>query len=194
METVYTILREWLSRCWDTTFWGWLITVSYSLAIFASLYYLKRINRTIDQEKHLLWKYIAGFLIIMGINKQLDFQILLTIIMKMVSHAYDWFEYRRLVQAYFAKGIILIVCFVGISLLYRTRHVLKKSMGELAGCAILLGFGLIRTSSINHIEKAMVLEHNKISHIHAIELVGIAVILIALFNNLKLERKNSSSA
>jgi len=193
METVYTIIREWLLNCWDTTFWGWVITASYGLAIFASLYYLKRINRTIDQEKHLLWKYIAGFLIIMGINKQLDFQILLTIVMRMFAHAYDWFEYRRLVQVYFAKGIILIVCVVGISLLYRIRHILKQSLGELAGCAILLGFALIRTSTISHIQKARVLENEKISHIHAIELLGIVVLLITLFNNLKLERKDSPS-
>ncbi len=193
METIFTILVQWLTNCWDTTFWGWLITFCYGLAIITSLYYLKDISRTTHQEKHLLWSYIVGFLILMGINKQLDFQILIKIVVKMSAEAYGWFEYRRLVQAYFAKGIVLIVCVAGISLLYRTRHVLKQSLVELTGCAILLGFALIRTSSINHIRKARILEDDKISHIHAIELLGIVVILIALWNYLRFRRKESST-
>ncbi len=120
----------------------------------------------------------------MGINKQLDFQILLKIVMKILAQDYGWFAYRRLVQVYFAKGIVLIAAVLGISLLFRIRHIIRQSIIELFGCIIILGFALIRSSSINHIERAQVLEYETISHIHAFELLGIMIVVGALYKYL----------
>ena len=180
MDTISVAVEEWASRLGDTTFWGRLITVFYGITIIASLYYVIILGRNHEPEKKTLWICITAILIVFGINKQLDLQILLTIAGKAVASAEGWLEYRRVVQEYFAIGMFSCIGLVGIIVLWYTKRIIVESWLELMGMSILLGFVLIRTGSISHVNIAVRLEQ-KISHIHAIELLGILIIFAAVY-------------
>ena len=181
MDTVSVLLEQWAGRLGDTTFWGWLITLFYGIATIAAVYYVIILSRSHATEKKILWICITVVLIVFGINKQLDLQILLTIAGRAVASAQGWLAYRRVVQKIFAVGIFGSIGMAGIVALWYTRRVLVKSWLELLGTAILLGFVLIRTASMSHVNKAIRFEQNRISHIHAIELLGLLIILAAVY-------------
>jgi hypothetical protein len=185
MNRVIGFLSEWLSRSGDTTFWSWVITILYAITIFVSVYYVVKIKGKESRDKRFLWICISLFLIGMGINKQLDLQILLTMAGSFIAEHQGWYEYRRVVQKIFTIGILVCVSAAGGLILFRIRTIIRQSIVELSGVAILAFFAIIRVGSINHLNKAIAFEQEKVSHIHGIEFAGIAIILLALLHHLK---------
>lgn len=185
MNRLLSFLSEWLSRSGDTTFWSWVITLLYAITILGSVYYVIKIRGEENGDRRFLWIAISLFLVGMGVNKQLDLQILLTMVGSFIAEHLGWYEYRRVVQKIFTIGVLVCVSGAGGLILFRIRRIIRHSLVELSGAAILVFFAAIRMGSINHLNKAIAFEQEKISHIHGIELAGLAVILFALLNNLK---------
>jgi hypothetical protein len=190
MDTISVLLEEWTGRFGDNDFLGWLITFCYVITVLASLHYIIILSRNQEPQKKTLWICITVFLLILGINKQLDLQTLFTITGRAVASAEGWLEYRRIIQEYFAIGIFSCIGLLGIIVLWYVRKILVASWLELMGTSILLVFVLIRTASISHINKAMRLEQG-ISHIHAIELLGLLIILAAIYFHIFRDKKQS---
>ncbi len=193
MDTVSVLIEQWAGRLGDTTFWGWLITLFYGIAAIISVYYVILLHRNHATEKKILWICITTVLIVFGINKQLDLQILLTIAGRAVASAQGWLEYRRVVQKLFAVVITGGLGLTGIGVLWRTRKILLESWLELLGTGILLGFVLIRTASMSHVNSAIRLEQNRLPHVHAIELLGLVIILAALYLQIIRAKKKSTT-
>jgi hypothetical protein len=185
MNRLLSFLSEWLSRSGDTTFWSWVITILYAITIAFAVYYTVKIKGKENRDRRFLWVCISVFLLGMGINKQLDLQILLTMAGGFIAEHLGWYEYRRVVQKIFSIVILVCVAGAGGLILFRIRRIIRQSIVELSGVAILASFALIRVGSINHLNRAIAFEQEKISHIHGIEFAGIAVILFAVLRQLK---------
>ncbi len=184
MTRVLLFISRWINQSGDTTFWSWVITFFYAVTIITSLYYLYKLKGENTREKRFLWYCIVVFLIIMGINKQLDLQIFLTMSGRFIARHIGWFERRRIIQAYFTIGIILFFSSTGIYILYKIRTIIRQSLVELAGATTLLFFAVIRAASFNHIGFAVSFENHTISRIHGLEMTGLVLILCACVYNL----------
>jgi uncharacterized membrane protein YhdT len=185
MNCLLSFLSEWLSRSGDTTFWSWVITLLYAITIVVAVYYVVKIKGKESSDKRFLWICISLFLIGMGINKQLDLQILLTMAGSFIAEHLGWYEYRRFIQKIFTISLIICLSAAGGMILFRVRKIIRQSIVELSGVAILVFFAVIRAGSINHLNKAITFEQEKVSHIHGLELLGLAVILFAALYHLK---------
>lgn len=174
------IIDEWISDIGDTTFWGWLITLLYIVSVIASYYYLQRLKRAGNRPMIVLWKCILVLVLLLGINKQLDFQTLMSAAGRAISTSQGWYEHRRFVQACFAKMIFAFCGIFCVGVIYTIRTVLLQSVLELLGATVLIVFTLIRTSSLSNLHKAQQLRFDHIPHIHALELLGLLLILSAI--------------
>lgn len=178
MDKIITFLSVWLSKSGDHTFWSWVITFMYILVIIMSIYYTGKIRG--EKEKHFFWVCISVFILAMGINKQLDFQILLTMIGKSIAWDLNILDFSRLIWKTLAVGIFVSVVISGIFILYKSRKILRSEKLSLGGVTIMLLFTLIRVGSISHIRLAMFVQYYLISKIHAVELLGLLLICLSL--------------
>jgi len=178
-------IEEWVSDFGDTTFWGWVITVTYGLCAIASYYYIQCLKRVGSRHRLMLWRCIFVLVLLLGINKQLDFQTLIATGGRAVSSSQGWYEHRRWVRTCFAKTMIVSLFACCSVILFKTRRILRKSVLELLGAGVLIAFTLIRTGSLTQLHKAEQLRFSEIPHIHALELLGLLLILSAIGLGLK---------
>lgn len=185
MNIVLADLHEWVAAIIvDISFWSCVINIAYILLFILSIYYVRRIKSNGNKELRVLWIFIAGILLLLGINKQLNFQTLLIIIGRSLANKQGWIENRRMVQEMFAIAFafgIFVLCTI---MIFRIRHILLKSWVEISGVGILFAFTLIRAGSIDHIHKIEKVE-SMLTHIHGLEFVGILIIFLALHRNFK---------
>lgn len=117
----------------------------------------------------------------MGINKQLDFQVFLTMFGRGLARHQGWLEHRRTVQCIFAITAIACASISGLLFIFRIRRIIKDSIIELTGVSILAFYAAIRVGSMNHLSSAVSFEKSVFSRVHGIELAGLIVILFAVF-------------
>lgn len=185
MGTLLADLHEWVSSILsDFTMWSWIINIAYILVFILSIYYIRCIKTTGNKELKFLWIFIAGILLLLGINKQLNFQTLLIIFGRSLANSQGWIENRRMAQELFAITFGIGIAVLSAIIIFRIRRILLMAWIEIFGIAVLLAFTLIRAGSINHFHKTEKIEAAFI-HIHAVEFAGILIILLALYRNLK---------
>jgi len=161
----------------------------YVVCAAGSYYYLRVLKRTGNRPKVLLWRCIFALILLLGINKQLDFQTLLSNVGRAISSAQGWFEHRRLVQGGFAAVLMVsALTFAGV-ILYKTRSVLRRSILELSGVGVLILFTLIRTSALTHLGDRWRLDD--IPRIHAMELLGLLLLASAIALGLRKHKQQT---
>jgi hypothetical protein len=185
MDSLSANLHEWaLSIKGDFSIWSWVINIAYIISLMVSIYYIRRIRNIGSKEFRFLWICIASILLLLGINKQLNFQTLLIILGRSLAYKQGWIENRRAVQELFVIAFGIGIAIFGAIIIFRIRRILLSAWLEISGIAILLIFTLIRAGSIDHIYKTEKIE-TAFTHIHAIEFAGILIVLAALFRNFK---------
>lgn len=177
MTKVLTFLSRWISQSGDDTFWSWVITLMYIVILALSIYSVKNIKT--QKPQRILWICITIFLTAMGINKQLDIQILVIMVGKFIARHLGLLEYRSAIYIIVALGLLLCMVAAGIFILSRTRMILRQSILAISGIAILMFFVLIRALPI-HIAK-----------IHALELLGLIFILVDRIIYIRNLKKNT---
>lgn len=188
MNRIMYFIDRWLSRSGDTTFWSWMITALYVLVIILAFRYLKKIRS--DRDYHMLWLAISIFLLAMGINKQLDIQTLF-----LMSGRYTFFKLGLWRYGRTAIKILALLIFGGTAfailwVFIRTRPVLHRAKSAVAGVLILIFFALIRAGSMLGIRDILIIQYI-IWHIHALELLGLLLILLSLAMNFRSIKKGS---
>jgi hypothetical protein len=183
MELLSADLHEWIaSVVSDFTVWSWVINIAYILSFILTIFFIRRIRNLKNKELRFLWICIAAVLLLLGINKQLNFQTLLIIVGRSLADKQDWVENIRKIQALFTAVFCLGIAVTGTLVLFRIRRVLSIAWIEITGIALLSVFTIIRAGSINHVGKVEKVA-NMFNHIHAIELAGILIIVFAMFRH-----------
>jgi hypothetical protein len=150
----------------------------YVLTFILSVYYIK--YSKIEGQKAFLWKCITLFLLVMVINKQLDIQILISMIGRFTARHLNLYHYRR--DIYAAVILILLISMIVllIFVFIKTKSVISQSRLALSGVILLMVFVLVRASRI------------WIPKVHGMELSGLILIFIDLclsFKRLQNEKK-----
>ena len=106
-------------------------------------------NRSLEFSR--IWGSLALFILLLGIDQQLDLQTLLIQSGRALAETEGWYAYRRLVQrvffGLFAFGFLLFVSLAA----WRRRVFLKRNRLVTLGLVILIGFVLMRAADFNHV-------------------------------------------
>ena len=110
----------------DATPLGWLITVGYLLTAVRSILAARAAKSFRSEATAHPWWWIAGFALLLGINKQMDFQTLFIEWGRAASRSLGAYEHRRLIE----RGFLIVA---GISVLLLMAHWIRHYRGFVRG-------------------------------------------------------------
>ncbi len=123
------------------------------------------------------WWLLLLAMLVLGINKQLDLQSLLTAVGRRLAHEQGWYQDRQVVQRAFILGVAIVGA-GGLALLaVLFRSVLLRRPLAAIGLVFLYGFVLIRAASFHHVDAFLKDEILGIRMNWLLELGGIACVL-----------------
>ena len=181
--------EQWRPHIGDPTAIGWVITIAYFLTFILCLWAGIAAQK---HEKRGLLIGIALLLLLLGFNKQLDLQTLLTIIGRHVAKEQGWYYIRRSVQFLFVVLFTLIVLFSLIMWARWMKRRWRQYGLHFSGTVLILLFIIIRAASIEHVSLKLTTQNNSGLHmiISLFELGGI--LIVGLGSVLCLHRINVS--
>lgn len=170
---------------------GWLTVAFYFLTAILSL--RKAILLRKNQTDFRFWSILALFLLLLGINKQLDIQSFFTEIGRVISRKQGWYQDRRSVQFFF---VLIFGCFAFFTIAC-VWWVLRKKwriyLTPLCGFLFLIAFIVIRAASFHHFDKFLNFRTFGARMNWVLELGGISILffstLVKIRNN-KIEIRN----
>lgn len=172
---------NWSPGIGDPTLMGWLTVALYLTAAMLTW----RVAQSLGEEAKasrpdlLIWRGLALFLLVLGVNKQLDLQSAFTELGRVLAHLQGWHEQRRLVQFGFIVAVGGMALIAAIVLLAWARRVQGATRLALIGAIWLVGFVVIRAASFHHIDELI---HSRVLAIKwnwILEISGIALIILA---------------
>jgi uncharacterized membrane protein YqjE len=132
---------------------SWINTLFYGCSFVTAIY--KR--KSLKNEQHSygdqhFWLFLIIVLFALGINKQFDFQTALIEAGRQIAQYGNWYEKRRLVQAWFGYGLCGVIIFFLFTMLMRlsTRQFWRHNALAAIGLGILCIYVVVRTASISH--------------------------------------------
>jgi hypothetical protein len=143
----------WQLRFDNPDFRGWAVVAGYVMAAVICARTAWILGKREGEEKRgaTVWWLLASGLLFLGINKQLNLQTLLIVLVRQAALAGGWYAQRRLTQRVFSALLTL----AGLTALWilraRFRPFFAANPRVFAGMLIMVLFVLVRTASINHI-------------------------------------------
>jgi hypothetical protein len=159
----------------DPSGFAWFIVAAYfagALAAFAA-------SRSASRIEARFWVGVSLLLILLGFNKELDLQSLLTEFGRTLTRAIGIYEQRRLLQGLF---LLLLGGAATFGILRLTRMLRRSSVPAktaAAGIVMLFTFILLRAASFHHIDEWVTVDVRGLRSGWWLELVGIVVIALA---------------
>lgn len=141
---------RWHAGIGDASIFGWLTVAFYVLAAARCL--VKANASRKFGGYYQFWIYLAVFLLLLAINKQLDLQSWLTEFVKDNALVNDWYLYRRRVQFAFilALGLGMLTALFSIRLFLANSW--RHNKLTWWGIILLCTFILIRAASFHHFD------------------------------------------
>jgi hypothetical protein len=158
----------WNPKIGDPSLLGWLAVTGYILAGLACL------SVILKGERRGFWIGLLIFLVILGLNKQLDLQAAVPLFGKCVAKAQGWYEGRRILQ----YGVVLVLLIGSAWTLWRIARSMQGIRLAVAGLCLILAYIVIRAITFNHVAEALGLPEIPYAIRALIELAGIALILL----------------
>jgi hypothetical protein len=151
---VSEIITFWIDRSGDLYISSWINTIFYACSFVAAIYKQRSFkdNQNSYGERY-FWLFLVFVLFALGINKQFDFQTMLIEEGRRIAQAGNWYEKRRLVQAWFAYGLFGVVATIMSVMLIRlsTREFWRHNTLAAIGLSILCFYLVLRTTSMSHV-------------------------------------------
>jgi hypothetical protein len=193
----------WTPRIGDPSIMGWVTVAAYFLAAIACGFAARAERRlsVVGRVVHPIFWKLDGFRIapttgakspgrratfwwllllamaVLGINKQLDLQSLLTAVGRRLAHEQGWYQERQVVQRAFIAGVAIAGA-GGLALLaVLFRSVLLRRPLAAVGLVFLYAFVLIRAASFHHVDAFLKDEFLGIRMNWLLELGGITCVL-----------------
>ena len=154
---------------------AWIIVAAYFVGAILA-YWASR--KAVRRERR-FWIATAVLLVLLGLNKELDLQTLVTTEGRDLAKSFGWYEQRRLVQGAFLL-VLAIAAVIGVGALLKWLRRSPPAMKSAAvGIALLLTFILMRAAAFHHIDEWVTIDIAGLRSGWWIELAGIAVIAIS---------------
>lgn len=156
---------RWRPGIGDPSLLGWATVASYAVAAWLCREAARRAGRTAHTVARLapvhaadqralaaFWTGACALLVLLGVNKQLDLQSLLTQVGRDLAIAQGWYETRHRVQVAFVAGLAGLGALAGAGVAWRLRRVLGRVAGPLLGLAAIAVFVVVRAASFHHVD------------------------------------------
>lgn len=156
---------RWRPGIGDPSLLGWTTVGAYAVAAWLSWEAARRAARTAQTVARLapvhaadqralaaFWTGACALLLLLGVNKQLDLQSLLTQVGRDLAIAQGWYETRHRVQVAFVVGLAGLALLAGAGVAWRLRRVLGRIAGPLLGLAAIAVFVVVRAASFHHVD------------------------------------------
>ena len=141
---------RWHAGIGDATIFGWITVALYLLAVARCV--VKAVASKKFGGNYQFWLYLAAFLLLLSINKQLDLQSWLTELVKDNAVGNGWYKHRRPVQIAFiaALGLGMLIALLSLRLFLANswRHNKLTWLGIIFLCT----FILMRAASFHHFD------------------------------------------
>lgn len=163
----------------DLSLLGWAVFLAY-FAVAALCYRAAALCwREGDPSRRLCWFWVslAGILVLLGVNKQLDLQVWLNAFGRQLAESEGWYPNRRLAQVTFFAGFSAVVVSGGLWMLWLAHSQLRRVLGVLLGMMALGTFLLLRAISFDVVDLRTYLWGIKLHEI--LEMLGICLIGVA---------------
>jgi hypothetical protein len=186
---IYAILSIPESHYWhfqfnDDTRGGWLASLLYLILIFLCWRTFARRYAAREDHRALpagFWLALSLGVTALGLNKQLDLQVLLFDIGRAIFTAEGIIEYRFVVEG--ALVVIAAIGVIGLAV-YLWPRAARASTPErlvLIGTAALIGVIFVRFASINHVKVGETLSQHR--PILALEILALAFLSFAVWRD-----------
>ena len=146
---------HWRPGIGDPTLMGWLITAAYLIASVlcgVCAWRTDRISPIYRSRQHCaFWWCLAVIMLLMGVNKQLDFQCLIIAVGKEMALAQGWYSQRRIFQMWFIAGIAISGMILLIWLGWKLKRQWRQYGLALVGVLLLITFVSIRAAPLDHV-------------------------------------------
>ena len=186
---------NWSAGIGDPTIIGWVTVIAYLLCAALCFWAASRrmpiiyLREEVDTNPKKFWLSLGVFLVLLGINKQLDLQSLLTEVGRVMVAQQGWIQYKRKIQLAFIVGIAvlgLMASLLCMRWLRRTHFAVKFG---LLGFILLLVFVLIRASSFHHMDSFLGVTFGGANMNWILELGSLGIIFIAALTSLLMPQK-----
>src|SRR2546421_12761008 len=175
----FTSEDHWQAGIGDPTVMGWVTVVAYFTAAFLCWSATLASKRNHRRSDTLFWLLFTCFLLVLGVNKQLDLQTWFTLFGNHLAQEEGWYGKRRAVQAAF----ILCITVVGMSALLLFWRLSRKRVRHyglgLAGGVFLGCFIVVRAASFHYVDQMLGLTFNNVTVNCMLELGGISCVAVA---------------
>ncbi|MGB5479158.1 MAG: hypothetical protein WBO53_19315 [Thermoanaerobaculia bacterium] len=135
----------------DLTVQGWVVFLAYFGA--AALCYRAAASCWRDpgasSRLFRVWITLSAILVLLGVNKQLDFHVWLNVFGRQLAESEGWYQNRWIAQVTFFGGFAVVVLTVCLVLIWLGWGNLRSLSGALLGMAGLAAFLLIRAISFD---------------------------------------------
>lgn len=177
----------WRPRIGDPNPVAIVVTVGYFVAFWLCLSAARRLKNTSQPQASFgperFWISLTLLMFVLGWNKQLDLQTLLTQVCRAIARHDGWYSHRRMVQGTFVLCCAIAGCGVLISGLRLMRGNWRQFGLAFSGAVYLVTFIVIRAASFYHVD--VLLYHlpmvgNWVSS--GLELVGIGLVIIGAWS------------
>jgi len=177
----------------DPTLIGWITLVMYIIAagLCAAAWlrardrrhWPRRVGSTLDiarpAAESRFWAALTMLLILLGINKQLDVQTLLTEGAKRLAQAQGWYDRRAAVQVVFT----VLACAGLAGLLFMFARLTWGAWGRhllsLLGVSLILAYVVVRLMNIEGMDERVGVDFSLVEDLWAVEWAGLACIGIS---------------
>jgi hypothetical protein len=207
-------IGTWSPGIGDPTFVGWLTVAAYLAAAFLCFRVYRRMPAPVgrrapgsarvlapllgalassrreiaalpgDVRLRALWLGLAVTLFLLGLNKQLDLQTVLTEIGRIMARSEGWYAGRRRVQAAFILGVLLVGAWIFRTVVLLARGNLRRMRSVLIGAVFLVCFVTIRAASFHHIDRFIGEDVGGFKLNWILELGGLAFVIHGAWSNL----------
>jgi MFS family permease len=188
---------NWQPGIGDPTVLGWLTVAAYLFAAVACGWAAWRepsIRGGRRTKPVAFWLVLAILLTLLGINKQLDLQSLLTVVARRLLSNQGLYEKRRTYQVAFIGCVALVSLGSLIAFLWFSRHELRSRWLALVGMVFILGFVVIRAASFHHVDALLASELGGLKWNWIFEIGGILVVGVAASRAAYRRRRDGAGA
>jgi len=174
----------------NPTFLGWSVVAIYLSAALCCGRAALRADKSVSDQGQMWW-VLAGVLVFLGVNKQLNLQTLMILIGRNVAFAGGWYGRRRFFQALFAAVFALLGLGCLAFCAARARRFIAGNRLAFAGVIVLSAFVILRAATINHANEPFGFDLKDQNWAWILEVCGS---LLIAFSALKENRRASRSA
>jgi hypothetical protein len=178
------LVGTWSPGIGDPSVVGWLTVAAYLFTAWRCRAAALRISTRMAglaeaRRERLFWLAVAVLFALLGLNKQLDLQSLLTEVGRLLARSEGWYENRRPIQYAFIVIVAAVGLLAAAFMVFLVRRSTVGAKIAAAGTALVTAFVVIRAASFHHFDQFIDSELLGLRANWLLELTGIAVVLYA---------------